>query len=83
MEDNNTPPLKEMVFGLTDAIKDSIQNLVSRGVILAKEEVADKRMQLCLDCEFFIKDQCRCSKCGCFMKVKTRLDTSKCPVNKW
>lgn len=83
MEQNELPSIREMVFGLTDAVKDNIKNLTQRGVVIATEEVATNRMNICLGCEFFIKDDCRCSKCGCFMKLKTRLDVSKCPVNKW
>lgn len=25
----------------------------------------------------------RCKKCGCFVDLKTRLSTEKCPVGKW
>lgn len=25
----------------------------------------------------------RCKKCGCFIALKTKLNTEKCPVGKW
>lgn len=39
--------------------------------------------QFCKPCEFFIPDSSRCSKCGCFLAVKTSWKSAHCPVNKW
>jgi hypothetical protein len=41
----------------------------------------NKRLELCSSCEYLINN--RCLKCGCFVEVKTRLATSKCPISKW
>jgi len=40
-----------------------------------------KRLDICSSCEYLINN--RCLKCGCFIEVKTRLGTSKCPIGKW
>ena len=40
-----------------------------------------KRLGICSSCEYSINH--RCLKCGCFIEVKTRLGTSKCPIGKW
>jgi hypothetical protein len=77
------PSKKEMAFGLTQNIKNALSNLVMKGSVLAPRGVVDKRMETCLSCEFLIHDQSRCSKCGCFMNVKARLEVAKCPLNKW
>ena len=79
----NLPTVKEMAFGLTQAIKDNITNAVTNGVILASQQTMEKRFSICLGCEFLQPDHSRCLKCGCFMNMKTRLDASKCPVGKW
>ena len=34
-------------------------------------------------CEFFDAARQRCSKCGCYMKVKSRWATANCPIGKW
>lgn len=47
------------------------------------EEIAAYRLSICQGCEFFSKTASRCKKCGCFMKLKTTLQKSKCPVGKW
>lgn len=77
------PSIKEMAFGLTEALKENITNAVTNGVILASQEEMEKRFSICLGCEFLIAEHSRCLKCGCFMNMKTRLKVSKCPVNKW
>lgn len=77
------PSIKKIAFSLTEAIKDNIKQAVSGGAVLASPDVLLKRLDLCSACEFLIAEQSRCSKCGCFMNVKTRLQASKCPVGKW
>ena len=77
------PSIKEMAFGLTEALKENITNAVTNGVILASQEEMEKRFSMCLACEFLIAEHSRCLKCGCFMNMKTRLKVSKCPIGKW
>ena len=50
--------------------------------LIHDENVLKMRWDICLGCEFF-KDSGRCSKCGCFMKVKTQFIHASCPVGKW
>lgn len=78
-----TPPLSAMLFELTDVLKQNIANLALKGVLIANDDVIASRNEICSTCEFLIKDYVRCSKCGCYMKIKTRLDVSKCPIGKW
>ena len=50
--------------------------------MVADQDIAAYRINICSKCEF-LKEHTRCEKCGCFMKVKTRLGFSKCPIGKW
>lgn len=87
------PSLKEMAFNLVGAGKDVIAAAITNGVIMASDEVAKARWCICFSCEFLIKQSragdavdthmYRCNKCGCGMRVKTRLAAMKCPINKW
>lgn len=77
------PSYKEMAFGVTESLKTSLMQLARGGAVFADKETTEKRMNECLNCEFLIPAQSRCSKCGCFMNMKTRLQTSKCPIGKW
>lgn len=47
------------------------------------EEIAEYRLKICQGCEFFKKNGSRCKKCGCFMKLKTLIEKSRCPIGKW
>lgn len=53
------------------------------GHILADDEEQKIRYKICEECEFFNSISSRCKKCGCFMKIKTRLDSSKCAMGYW
>jgi hypothetical protein len=40
-------------------------------------------LEICKTCEFFRKGNQTCKKCGCFMKLKTKLEKATCPIGKW
>ena len=52
-------------------------------VMLHDQKIIDKRWNECQNCEHLIKATNTCKKCGCFMKIKTRVATASCPVGKW
>jgi hypothetical protein len=47
------------------------------------DEIASTRMQICEACPKLIKLTKQCKECGCFMSLKTKLNTAVCPLNKW
>jgi hypothetical protein len=47
------------------------------------QEEFDRRMSICMGCEFLKKPGLQCAKCGCFMKLKTKIDRAHCPIHKW
>lgn len=57
-------------------------DLLNKNNYIEKVE-SDKRMQTCLSCEHLIKLTHQCEKCGCFMKLKTKLKDATCPIGKW
>ena len=46
------------------------------------EEEFERRMDICRSCEFFRAKTETCRKCGCFMKLKTKLERAHCPIGK-
>ena len=52
-------------------------------LILHDQKIIDERWSHCEGCEHLIKATNTCKKCGCFMKVKTKVATASCPVGKW
>lgn len=47
------------------------------------EELKEKRLAICRECEFFVSFTQQCLKCGCLMPLKTKLADAYCPVHKW
>ena len=58
-------------------------DLINPNVERSSEELAKYRFEICKSCEFFKPKTERCSKCGCFMKLKTKIHGAVCPMSKW
>ena len=78
----NNNPIK-LLFEIADTTSNVMTEYARRGLIVADEEKMNMRMTLCSECKSFDKNSARCGLCGCFMKVKVRLEASKCPIAKW
>ena len=65
--------------------KIDMRNISSRfkNILLHDQDIIDKRWDECQKCEFLLKPTNSCKKCGCFMKVKTKIATASCPIGKW
>lgn len=82
MEDEKTPWQK--FLDKKDKKENAkITDLLNKEKYLKDQEVVDARMSICQECEFLIKITSQCSKCGCFMKLKTKLENANCPIGKW
>ena len=49
----------------------------------APDELAISRFDICKGCPELIKLTSQCKKCGCIMRIKTKLEAAKCPIGKW
>lgn len=45
-------------------------------------KISEKRMDICKKCDRLDRFK-RCKECGCFMVIKTKIKTAKCPLKKW
>ena len=59
----------------------TVKPAIKRGII-HDEAILNMRWDLCSSCEFLTESN-KCTKCGCFMKVKHKFGFAKCPVGKW
>lgn len=50
-----------------------------------QKELAEKRLQTCIECEHWVQNPARCSLCGCLTagKVFTPRGADACPAKKW
>lgn len=46
-------------------------------------QVAEERLNICEQCQHYIKLTHQCRKCFCFMPAKVMLMKASCPVYKW
>jgi len=58
-------------------------DIVNPQIPKADEELANKRLDICHDCERLIKATKQCKECGCFMALKVKLQGAVCPLGKW
>jgi len=72
------------------SIMEQAGNLLHESVEFAKsgfqtvnEDEFHRRIDICRACPAFDAGQGRCKECGCFMKVKAKMEAAKCPLNKW
>jgi hypothetical protein len=49
----------------------------------SSKEESKRRLVICSGCEHLYKTTYTCKVCGCFMRVKATIESSKCPKNKW
>ena len=50
---------------------------------LKDDKIAEARLSICKECPFYLKPTSQCSKCGCVMPLKTKLEAAACPEGKW
>jgi rRNA maturation endonuclease Nob1 len=51
--------------------------------MFVEKDIALLRFQECLDCDRLFKPTYSCKECGCFMKIKVKLQGVSCPLKKW
>jgi len=64
------------------SIKDTARRLLEDPTV-APRRVAILRMEVCEDCDHYIKDSGQCDICLCYMKLKTTMANMECPLGKW
>ncbi len=77
------PSMGTITRNIAQSVVHNIQSVAAGNALRLTEEEANARLEICKTCEFFNSIQSRCTRCGCFMAVKTYLKAEKCPVGKW
>lgn len=58
-------------------------DMVNPNTEYVTDEVQQQRFDICKACPELIKMTSQCKKCGCIMKLKTKLEKATCPLQKW
>jgi hypothetical protein len=40
------------------------------------------KLEICTSCDK-LTSSFKCTECGCFMKIKVNIPSTKCPIGKW
>lgn len=59
----------------------ALSKYVIAGMPNLTRESREKRLATCENCGLLVDS--RCSKCGCFVKIKSWMQTENCPEGKW
>jgi len=78
-EEKSYPSIMEQAGNL---LHESVE-FTKSGFQTVNEDKFNRRIDICRACPAFDAGQGRCKECGCFMKVKAKMETAKCPLNKW
>lgn len=82
--------IKNENLSLADKIKSlslSVSEWGLSGMKIVDNDKFLERLSVCKSCEFWnqhgFAETGSCKKCGCSTKVKLKMATSKCPIDKW
>ena len=83
------PSKTEMAKNLATTLKDTYIGFIRTGEILSDNDLAHQRRKICLtsgpknkECPELREDM-RCTKCGCDVIVKSKIRFATCPLRKW
>jgi len=77
------PSFPQMAKNLGRDVVKNVKSVAAGNSVNADEAEIERRKTTCNSCNYFDKQQQRCTKCGCYMAVKVYLKASSCPVGKW
>jgi hypothetical protein len=77
------PSIGQQMKNVGNSIVKTVQSVAAGNPLNISDIEKDKRLSVCKTCEWYNVSQERCSKCGCFLKVKTYLKAERCPIGKW
>jgi len=83
MSENNYPPLTEQGKNLAAFSWELLKKAITDGGLLVSDEVREKRMKICKNCEKYDSENNRCFECGCLLEFKAKYALDSCPLKKW
>lgn len=75
------PTKTTMARNFAGSMAQAFKHAAATGEVTSDASTVSKRLLVCEHCEH--KSGIRCTKCGCFIRLKAALATSRCPIGKW
>ncbi len=73
------PSIFQMGLNAVNAVVEFVKD----GGKLSNDEEVKRRIEICNGCEMFVKAENRCKECGCYLALKSAVNSGKCPLDKW
>lgn len=84
IDPNQYPDFWEQMKGFSEFTGKQVKQVSNNsGSLFVDKETQEKRMNICKDCVFFDSKQNRCRKCGCYMNMKVKFKSVRCPLKFW
>lgn len=77
------PSYWQMIKSLFRTGKNVIVQGIQDRKVFATDKLQQQRLDICRDCENWVPNSNRCTKCGCGMNDKVKFIASDCPIGKW
>jgi uncharacterized paraquat-inducible protein A len=79
------PSTLQMAKNFGNSVVKNVTNVVKGEQLKATSEKSKERINICLKCKFITGKPSneRCGKCGCWLRLKTQLQSESCPIGKW
>ena len=76
------PSATSQLASAAAAVAGAVRAAVAGEQVLAGEQQRMMRLAECSACPN-VRDDWRCSRCGCYLPAKVKLATESCPVGRW
>lgn len=71
-------------YNVLNAASDVLKNVFGIGEApFVSDDIAQQRLQSCLECEKLVRVTKQCRLCGCFVAAKTKMRSASCPLGIW
>lgn len=77
------PSFQEQIQNFVEATTKATQEALNGGDIFVSTEVQKQRLLICSVCDQLDTATARCTECGCFVQIKSKVTTEECPLGKW
>ena len=77
------PSFQEQIQNFVEATTKATQEALSGGNVFVSPEIQRQRLLVCSVCEYLDRPSARCTECGCFVQIKSKVSTEECPMGKW
>lgn len=79
------PSLFQQAANAASAAGSALASMARGEPVIAPQEEQYRRMAICHACDKFDAKQGRCTLCGCYANLKTRIASEHCPLEppKW